>query len=153
MKNFNLILFFLIIVLTIVNAQFPTWDDASQGSYTGDDTGTELNNGGSRNTEVTIGNETDSSNNSIGNTDTGNGTYYTAPKCGPELPVNWKDCSAASTETNSCCFYSIAGNTGCVYHGSQILGLNGKYGLSLTCNAAYINIGVMWIILFINLLL
>ena len=59
--------------------------------------------------------------------------------CGTSNPLHSYDCSQATTDTNTCCYYTYGSQTGCFFLGNNY---NGSYkidGLSVYCPSNIIN--------------
>jgi hypothetical protein len=68
--------------------------------------------------------------------------------CGTIMkPVSYKDCSQFSRSTNSCCFVKYKQDTSCVWLGAGYTGEISYQGLELVCNANYLKIGNLVLIL------
>ena len=72
--------------------------------------------------------------------------------CGTMNPNDYKDCTKASTEDNSCCLYEGEGMKGCYWLGIKHQGKVTKKKYSFVCKGIFINFS-FYIILFIIFLL
>jgi len=73
---------------------------------------------------------------------------YSITKCGLKRPSEEKDCLDYSNTTNACCFYSYAGDTGCVLLNTRYKGGKQYGGLIVECFDNLIRIRILYLFIF-----
>ena len=73
---------------------------------------------------------------------------YSITKCGLNRPTIDKDCFDYSNSTNACCFYSYAGDTGCVLLNTRYKGGKQYGGLIVECFDNFIGISRLSLFIF-----